>query len=70
VTGAPASTPGGPADLFAESAAVLPIREVQHRYAVWALERFGGHKTRTAEALGIDGKTLAKWLGIDADGKA
>ena len=69
LTGAPASPAGGPADLFAESAAVLPIREVQHRYAVWALERFGGHKTRTAEALGIDGKTLAKWLGIDADGK-
>ncbi len=42
--------------------AVLPIREVQRRYAAWALERLGGHKARTAEALGVDTKTLAKWL--------
>jgi two-component system response regulator HydG len=41
---------------------VMPIREVQRRYAAWALERFGGHKTRTAEALGVDAKTLTKWL--------
>jgi two-component system response regulator HydG len=41
---------------------VLPIRELQRRYAAWALECFGGHKTRTAEALGVDAKTLAKWL--------
>jgi two-component system, NtrC family, response regulator HydG len=45
---------------------VLPIREVQRRYAAWALERFGGHKTRTAEALGVDAKTLTKWLSEDA----
>jgi two-component system response regulator HydG len=42
---------------------VIPIREVQRRYASWALERFGGQKGRTADALGVDGKTLAKWLG-------
>jgi len=41
---------------------VLPIRDVQRRYAAWALERMGGHKGRTAEALGVDAKTLAKWL--------
>lgn len=41
---------------------VLPIREVQRRYAAWALEKLGGHKARTAEALGVDAKTLAKWL--------
>jgi two-component system response regulator HydG len=44
---------------------VMPIREVQRRYASWALERFGGQKGRTAEALGVDGKTLAKWLSAD-----
>jgi two-component system response regulator HydG len=44
---------------------VLSIREVQRRYAGWALEKLGGHKTRTAEALGIDTKTLAKWLSTD-----
>jgi two-component system response regulator HydG len=41
---------------------VVPIRELQRRYAAWALDSFGGHKTRTAEALGVDAKTLAKWL--------
>jgi two-component system response regulator HydG len=44
---------------------VMPIREVQRRYASWALERFGGQKGRTAEALGVDGKTLAKWLSAE-----
>ena len=41
---------------------VLPVRELTRRYAVWALEQLGGHRTRTAERLGIDLKTLAKWL--------
>ncbi len=41
---------------------VLPVREIQRRYAAWALESLGGHRTRTAEALGVDLKTLAKWL--------
>ena len=49
---------------------VLPIREVQRRYAAWALERFGGHKTRTAEALGVDVKTLSKWLAAAQDDEA
>jgi two-component system response regulator HydG len=44
---------------------VLPIREVQRRYAAWALERLGGRKARTAEALGVDVKTLSKWLGAE-----
>jgi two-component system, NtrC family, response regulator HydG len=41
---------------------VLPIREVQRRYAAWALDQLGGHRTRTAERLDVDLKTLAKWL--------
>ena len=41
---------------------VMPIRELQRRYAAWALERLEGHRRRTAEALEVDGKTLAKWL--------
>jgi two-component system response regulator HydG len=44
------------------SGPVVPIRELQRRYAAWALEELGGHRTRTAEKLGIDLKTLAKWL--------
>jgi len=42
---------------------ILPIRAVQRRYAAWALEQLGGHRGRTAERLGVDAKTLAKWLG-------
>jgi two-component system response regulator HydG len=41
---------------------VMPVRELQRRYAAWALEQLGGHRKRTAERLGIDLKTLAKWL--------
>src|SRR5262249_4414460 len=44
---------------------VIPVRELQKRYAAWALEQMGGHKTRTAERLGIDLKTLSKWLSDD-----
>jgi two-component system response regulator HydG len=41
---------------------LMPARDLQHRYAAWALERCGGHKSRTAERLGIDIKTLNRWL--------
>ncbi len=41
---------------------VLPFREVQRRYAAWAYERLGGRKVATAERLGVDFKTLARWL--------
>ena len=41
---------------------VIPIRELQRRYAAWALQECGGHRGRTAERLGIDPKTLGKWL--------
>ena len=41
---------------------VMPVRELQRRYAAWALEQLGGQKKRTADKLGIDLKTLSKWL--------
>jgi two-component system response regulator HydG len=41
---------------------VIAFRDLQRQYARWALERMSGQKGRTAEVLGIDGKTLAKWL--------
>jgi two-component system response regulator HydG len=41
---------------------VQPFREMQRRYAAWALEQCGGHRGRTAERLGVDAKTLARWL--------
>ena len=51
-----------PGEARAFSGPVLPIRELTRRYSQWALEQLGGHRTRTAERLGIDTKTLAKWL--------
>ncbi|MEO7114214.1 MAG: sigma 54-interacting transcriptional regulator, partial [Polyangiaceae bacterium] len=44
------------------SGAILPIREVQRRYAVWAFEQLGARKMVTAEKLEIDDKTLARLL--------
>jgi two-component system, NtrC family, response regulator HydG len=44
---------------------VIPVRDLQRRYAAWALERSGGRKAITCERLGIDGKTLNKWLSTD-----
>jgi len=41
---------------------ILPVRELQRRYALWALGKCGGRRGTTAERLGIDPKTLAKWL--------
>ncbi len=41
---------------------ILPIRELQRRYAAWALTQVGGHRARAAEKLGIDVKTLRTWL--------
>ena len=41
---------------------VIPVRELQRRYAAWALQQCGGQRGRTAERLGIDPKTLSKWL--------
>jgi two-component system response regulator HydG len=48
---------------------IIPLRELERRYAVWALAQNGGHRGKTAEKLGVDPKTLRKWLGeSDRDG--
>ncbi|MGE5182416.1 MAG: sigma-54-dependent transcriptional regulator [Acidobacteriota bacterium] len=47
------------------SGPVIPIRELQRRYARWALDELDGHKARTAAELGVDAKTLNKWLADD-----
>jgi two-component system response regulator HydG len=45
---------------------VLPLRELQRRYVAWAFVQLGQRKLLTAERLGIDDKTLAKWLAREA----
>jgi two-component system response regulator HydG len=47
---------------------LVAMRDVQRRYARWAYEQLGGHKGKTADALGIDVKTLAKLLAQDEEG--
>jgi two-component system response regulator HydG len=46
---------------------IVPVRELQRRYAAWALERLGGRKMLTCEKLGIDAKTLSKWLAAEEE---
>jgi two-component system response regulator HydG len=41
---------------------IVPVRELERRYAAWALAQTGGHRGKTAERLGVDPKTLRKWL--------
>jgi FixJ family two-component response regulator len=46
---------------------VLPMREVQRRYARWAFAQLDNLKLHTAEKLGIDIKTLNRWLTCDEE---
>lgn len=45
---------------------VVPMKDMQHLYAVWAFEQLGGRKLLTAEKLDVDVKTFAKWLQGDS----
>ncbi len=55
-------------DPLAFGGEILPLRELERRYAAWALAQTGGHRGKTAEKLGVDPKTLRKWLGdVDRD---
>ena len=49
-----------PVSVFA--GAVLPMRDLQRRYAVWAYEQLGARKLATASTLQVDPKTLGNWL--------
>jgi len=53
---------GGGDSRLAFGGEVLPLRELQRRYAAWALQQQGGRRLATAESLGVDRKTLAKLL--------
>jgi two-component system response regulator AtoC len=40
----------------------VPMKEMQNRYIGHALRTVGGNKTRAARALGIDRRSLYRWL--------
>lgn len=42
--------------------AILPMREMQRRYAGWVLEQVDGIRSHAARSLGIDVKTLGRLL--------
>ena len=46
---------------------VVPLREIQRRYAAWAFETLEGRRMITAERLGVDIKTLARLLKPESD---
>jgi DNA-binding NtrC family response regulator len=54
--------PEAPPDGPSLGDAVLPLREVQRRYARWAVAQHGGVKAHAARALGVDIKTLGKLI--------
>jgi two-component system response regulator HydG len=58
-----ATSPAEPSTPFAGE--VIPMIEIQRSYARWALDQLGGHKTRTADRLDVDVKTLNRWLAND-----
>ena len=62
-TGAPTARSTGPGDSILADRP--PLDELNRRYADRILRELGGNKTRAAEALGIDRKTLSRLLGPD-----
>jgi two-component system response regulator HydG len=44
---------------------IVPLREMQRRYVTWVFEQLGGRKVHAAEKLGVDIKTLGRWLRDD-----
>jgi len=48
---------------------ILPMREMQRRYAAWVLEQVDGIRSHAARRLGIDVKTLGRLLGPSESGE-
>jgi DNA-binding NtrC family response regulator len=51
-------------DLFASAAErMMTLEELERAYVRHVLERLGGNKVRAAAALGINRRTIQRWLG-------
>jgi two-component system response regulator HydG len=46
---------------------IVPIREMQRRYAAWVFDALGGRRMVTAEKLGVDIKTLGRLLKAESE---
>ncbi len=51
---------------FAFHGRIVPLRELERRYVAWAVAQTRGHRSKAARELGVDPKTLRKWLGQGA----
>jgi two-component system response regulator HydG len=49
-----------------DPASIVPLEVIENRYILRALEAFGGNRTSTARALGLDRKTLQRKLARQA----
>jgi len=49
---------------------VAPLRELEDRYLLWAIGRYGRDRTRLAESLGISERTLYRKLRLARRGRA
>jgi len=54
---------------FGFAGSIVPMREMQRRYAAYVFEKLNATKTQTAETLDIDAKTLAKLLSVEPSDK-
>ncbi|HSN92646.1 MAG TPA: sigma 54-interacting transcriptional regulator [Anaeromyxobacteraceae bacterium] len=68
-TPAPRPTPAPIAATVAREGALPTLAEMERRYAWEVLRGTGGNKTRAAEILGIDRKTLYRLLGEEGNGR-
>ncbi len=59
---------GRSADALVFQGDILPLRELERRYTIWAVGQTGGHRGKAAEKLDIDPKTLRKLLEGAEDG--
>ena len=56
-----------PQDWFATAAErSMTLEEVERSYVQHVLDRYGGNKKRAADALGINRRTIQRWLGEPA----
>jgi two-component system response regulator HydG len=46
---------------------IISLKELERRYAAWAVAQTGGHRGKTADKLGVDPKTLRKLLEEEAE---
>jgi two-component system, NtrC family, response regulator HydG len=61
----PPSVRAKPRGTMAFEGPIVPMRELQRRYAAWVYEQLGARNMITAERLGIDPKTLSRLLTIE-----